>query len=235
LTVPIEYDVCDPRPIEPDVPPDEPGEGVPRRPRPRLLTEDAARNDREGKFPADAGAEVDRFVLDLYSSMREEGAITHSTEFLAYTDQFELFYNEVQNAYPDVARRWVYRKLCGLRKKGLAKTRSVKGSGEGFKLTPAQVRILKALEACSPDGLTRDQISDRADVPMGNSLNAVLGPKFLSDVEGVEAELGKRTLRGAGHVLAECDPESEEIAYRITAEGKKALAEYRVDRAARSS
>lgn len=177
-------------------------------------------NDNAGKLPVEAND----FVLDLYSTMKEEGSITMSVEYLAYTDQFELLYNEVQERYPDCARRWLFRKLASLRKQGKGKTRIRKPTTEEFKLTPAQIRALKALYDAYPGGLSRAALADKADIPL--SMEGIVGAVNMDDVENTDKELGKRTLRGRKYVRTEYEYDSRDkrvITYLITEEGIKAL------------
>lgn len=176
--------------------------------------------DNFGKLPPEAG----EWLVDLYASMREEGLITQSTEHLAYTDEFEGLYSEVQAAYPEVERKWVFRKLCSMRKQGNAKTRTGKTSCyDDGRLSVGQVRILRALDKLGEPSTLR-QIAAESDVPL-HSLPTIMGPRCLEDAEKVEKASGKPSLRGKGYVKATREElDGKEVTlYYISGDGKKAL------------
>jgi hypothetical protein len=145
---------------------------------------------------------------------------------MAYTQQFELLFNEVQERYQECSRHWVYRRLCALRKQGRGKTRIKKSSEADTGLTLTQVRILRLLRE-KGYSLTKSQIASMADVHA--NMDGSLGASNIDQVEEKDKELGKRTLRGRGYITAELDYDSRErkvIKFAITESGVMALEGY---------
>jgi hypothetical protein len=90
-------------------------------------------------------------VGDTYARLRDEGIITHNTEGIAYTQQFESLFSEVREQSPDLpddmgGRRVIFKTLVNLRKQGKAVTKLTPLTDEEKKsLTVHQARILHCL------------------------------------------------------------------------------------------